>query len=577
MNIKKFFLGCVSTLMLASCADMDYKEYSLYDEDYIKQTFGNVYGLMSTIYYSDLDYDFGNHFSGASLCSATDEAVYSHQGNSIENYYNGAWSASTPCKINWDKCWEGIAYCNTVIEKFDSLTFSEYELDLNYKAEMEKYHNMKWECRALRAYFYLQLVKQYGGVPLIDHAVDASVSNSTPRASSDSIFQFIDDECAAIKDSIVLDYSKAYTELGLTENGRISALGVVAVRAQAALYHASPLFSEGKTEAEKTELWRQAALRAQEAINLCRSNGIKMDADYSTMFQTQSYSKSNEIIFARRVAAANSFEKYNFPIGLENAGGGNCPTQNLVDAYEMTNGKAITDADSGYDPTNPYDGRDVRLAKTVAVNGEKWPDNISSAGGSGVLETYYGGVNSRSVTYGTPTGYYLKKYVNNAQIIGATGATTSYHTWVIYRLGQLYLDYAEAAANASGDGYTAPSGCTMTPAAAINIVRARAGQPDLPEGLSFSEFMERYKNERFVELAFEGHRFFDIRRWKEGAKHTDIKVMEITMNADSTFTYATKTNPSYITSRQWDESKMNLFPIPQSDVMKSNLTQNPGW
>lgn len=574
MKIRKIFIGCLSSLLLASCADMDYKEYSVFDENYIKQEFGNVYGFMTTIY-NDLDYDFGNHYSGASLCSATDEAVYSHQGNNIETFYNGSWNPSKPNTYSWSSMWEGINYCNIVIEKFDSLQFKDYELDVNYQDEMKKYRNMKWESRWARAQFYFQLLRSYGGVPLITTVMTPDEANAQPRVSADSLFNFIDQECDIVKDSIVADYATAYPSLGLTESGRANNLTVMALRAQAALYHASPLFTEGKSDAEKKALWLKAAQLAQACINACRSRQINLDADYNTLFNTESYSKSKEIIFARRTAGSNSFEKYNYPIGMENAGGGNCPTQNLVDAYEMTNGKAITDEGSGYDPQNPYAGRDARLAKTIAVNGEQWPNGLKNDDG---LETYYGGLNGRNVTYGTPTGYYLKKYVRQDQIIGASNATTSYHTYVYYRLGQLYLDYAEAALNATGSGYEVPAGCSLTAAQVINLVRKRAGQPDLPEGLDFDAFTKRYRNERFVELAFEGHRFYDVRRWKAGATYfKDIKVMEITKNEDGTFTYTPVTNPSYITARRWDE-KMNLFPIPQSELMKSGaMTQNPGW
>lgn len=174
--------------------------------------------------------------------------------------------------------------------------------------------------------------------------------------------------------------------------------------------------------------------------------------------------------------------KYNFPIGMENAGGGNCPTQNLVDAFEMKNGKAIDEEGSGYDPQNPYANRDSRLELIVACNGEVWPNDT--------LKTYDGGANAGTVTYGTPTGYYLKKYVNKSTIIKNTGASSFYHIWITFRLAEFYLNYAEAALNVTGDGYTRPSGGTMTAADAINIVRQRAGQPDIETGLSFEEFKE---------------------------------------------------------------------------------------
>ncbi|NPD81765.1 RagB/SusD family nutrient uptake outer membrane protein [Palleniella muris] len=571
MKLKNIIFGCVALSLGFTSCDMDYHEYKVDGEDYIKENFENVNGLMTTIY-RDLDSDWGN-YSGAMLASATDEAVYSHQGNSVESFFNGNWGPANANSSVWDKCWHGISYCNLFLDKFTNLTFDDYKLDINYEAKMEKYNNFQYEARFMRAYFYFQLVRQYGGVPLIVNYVDAETANNTPRATAEEIFKFIDDECYAIKDEIIKDYSKAYSELGLVENGRANNLTVMALRARAALYHASPLFNPENNK----ELWKEAALRAQECINACTSRNMGLVSKYADLFAVDSYSKcTKEILFGTRTAASNSFEKNNFPIGMENAGGGNCPTQNLVDAYETKKGLTITE-DPDYDAQNPYANRDARLAATIAVNGERWPDGLATDA-KAVLETYYGGRNSRSVVYGTPTGYYLKKYLQKTQVIGASNATTSYHTWVLFRLGGIYLDYAEAVLNYFGDGYTSGEGLTRTAAQAINIVRKRAGQPDIKTGLSPEAFTKRYENERFVELAFEGHRFFDVRRWKKGAEYfKDIKVMEITKNADESFTYNVVTNPSYITARNW-EDKFNLFPLPQSEILKSGaLTQTPGW
>jgi hypothetical protein len=254
---------------------------------------------------------------------------------------------------------------------------------------------------------------------------------------------------------------------------------------------------------------------------------------------------------------------------MENAQGGNCPTQNLVDAYEMTNGMAITEAGSGYDPANPYAGRDKRLAVTVAVNGEQWP-----ASNPTLLQTYEGGANGLPITNATPTGYYLKKYCNGGQIIAKSGESQSNHSWMVYRLGGLYLDFAECVFNATGSCEDAKYG--MSAIQAVNKVRKRAGQPELA-GLTNDEFVAKYRNERFVELAFEGHRFYDLRRWKVAGdeKYRTIKVMNIKKAQDGTFTYTPGVSS---VSRQWDD-KMYFFPIPQADMLKSNggWDQNPGW
>ena len=556
-------------LALASCGDkMDYKEYSVFDEDYVKTTFARSAGLVTSVY-NDLDYDFGN-YSGALLASATDESVYSHSGNAIEKFYDGGWSASNNNDASlWTKCWRGISYANLFLTEFKDQTFEDYLTDLDYKAELHQYQNLQFEARFLRAYYYFLLVRSFGGVPLITTTMDAMEINSQPRATSDEVFQFINSECKAIQDTIVKDYSDlgALQLKSKNETGRVNNLCVLALKARASLYYASPLFNLNNDK----ERWHQAALDNLELINTCRARGMKLSADYGALFQKDNWQNSEECILVRRiVSASNTFEKYNFPIGLENAGGGNCPTQNLVDAYEMTNGKAITDADSGYDPQNPYANRDSRLAMTVAVNGEQWPNET--------LETFIGGANALPITYATPTGYYLKKYVNKSLTIGALNATTERHHWVIFRLAEFYLNYAEAMLNYTGSGYEPSSGRSMTAAAAVNVVRARAKQPNLATGLDANQFKERLQNERFVELAFEGHRFYDLRRWKVAGeqKYRTIKSMRITKNADGTFTYTPQSDTS--TRSYWDD-KMYLFPLAQSEILKSGgaLTQNPGW
>lgn len=548
MKIKNIWSLVAAAVVLVSCGDkMDYKEYSVYDEDYVKTTFARSAGLVTSAY-NDLDYDFGN-YSGALLASATDEAVYSHSGNAIEKFYDGGWSASSNNDASlWTKCWRGISYANLFLDKFKDETFEDYILDLDYKAEIHQYQNLQYEARFLRAYYYFLLVRSFGGVPLITANLDANEANTQPRVSSDEIFQFIISECAAIQDLIVKDYS----DLGnlqlksKNETGRANNLAVLALKARAALYYASPLFNANNDK----ERWHQAALANKELIDECKGRGMKLTSDYGSLFQKDNWQNSEECIFVRRiVSASNTFEKYNFPIGLENAGGGNCPTQNLVEAYEEG---------------------DIRLEATIAQNGEQWPNNT--------LETFIGGANGQPIAYATPTGYYLKKYVNKSLTIGASNATTERHHWVTFRLGEFYLNYAEAMLNYTGGGYETASGLSMTAAQAVNVVRTRAKLANIATDLSASQFAERLENERFVELAFEGHRFYDLRRWKKAgdAKYRTIKTMQITKNADGTFNYNVQTDAQ--TRSYWDD-KMYLFPIAQSEILKSGgvLTQNPGW
>lgn len=580
MKIKNIIgIAAMMSLGLTACSDqMNYHEYKVNDEEWVKRDFQTVVNLTTNVY-RNLESDWGQMYSGGSLCSATDEAVYSHAGNSIETYYNGSWSPTNALSNTWSNAWGAISYCNLILDRFSELTFPEHELEKNYMDQMIRYNNLQWEMRFMRAYQYFRLVRQYGDVPLITEFLDADETNNAPKVSADDIFKFIDDECLAIKDTIISDYSGAYNSLE-NESGRVNNLGVLALRARAALYHASPLFTQGKSDSEIKELWHQAAIANKECIDECRKRSMRLANDYSKLFLKTNYSDSEatkEIIFATRTAAARTMEQYNFPIGMNNAGGGNCPTENLVSAYETTNGLAIDDpANTLYNPQNPYKNRDKRLEATVAVNGEKWPNYLDTD----ALETFVGGANSRthSSNNGTPTGYYLKKYVDREQKISGSGTTTSTHTWVIFRLGQVYLDYAEAMLNYTGSGYATEENLAMSAAEAINMVRTRAGQPNLPTGLSKDEFTKRYENERFVELAFEGHRIYDVRRWMKAPQYfKDIKVMDITKAADGTLTFNTVTNPSWITQRQWQD-KYYLWPIPQADILKSGaLEQTPGW
>ncbi len=577
MKLRYIISGAaLLSLCLSACSDqMDHKEIKINDDALIKRDFESVGKITSKIY-QNLDYDFGQMYGGASLCSATDEAVYSHEGNAIERYYDGSWNATSTNSYTWSKAWEAIGYCNLFLADYTDLTFPEHKLEKDYPDQMIKYENYQWEVRFLRAYNYFLLVRQYGDVPLITENLNAEEANNKPRVSADEIFEFIDSECDVIKDEIIQNYSGAYVSLE-NEPGRVNNLGVLALRARAALYHASPLFSEGKTEVEKKALWKHAAECGKACIDECKKRNMTLAKDYSVLFSNTNWNDADankEIIFAARAGDSNSFERYNFPTSILNAGGGNCPTENLVSAYEMKNGLPISDPTSGYDQKDPYKDRDGRLKATVAVCGEKWPTQLEHEG----LELWLGGSDSRSAQYGTPTGYYLKKYVCGDNKISGTGQTNSKHTWILFRLGQVYLDYAEALFNYCGNGYDTPDGFSLSAAAAINTVRKRAGQPDLPVGLSRTEFEKRYENERFVELAFEGHRMYDVRRWKKAPQYfVDIKVMEITKNGDE-LSFTTVTNPTYITKRAWAGDHQYLWPIPQSEVLKSgNLIQNPGW
>jgi len=258
----------------------------------------------------------------------------------------------------------------------------------------------------------------------------------------------------------------------------------------------------------------------------------------------------------------------NYPIGVENGSSGNCPTQSLVDQYEyQDNGETFAQRHPGdidLSTENPYEGLDPRFALTVVKNGDEWPSNGAQ---KKAIETFAGGFNAAPKYGATPTSYYLRKYVDGSCVTTADNQTTRRHTWIIFRLGEFYLDYAEAVFNATGSANDATYG--MTANEAINVLRNRSDIQMPPFTEDGEAWVERYERERLVELAFENHRFWDVRRWKKGEKYfKNIQVATIESNL--------MLKRSTIT-RQWDD-KFYFYPIPQSERRKNpNLTQNPGW
>ena len=572
MKLNTFLCGVLCLGALSACSEeMDYHEYNNYDENFVKLNFGNVGGLITNIY-SDLDTDFGS-YSGAVLGAATDEAEYAYSGGAIETFYNGTWSpVNTPAGA-WRSCYRAISNCNLYLERFTGLTFPELEMNADYKPQMYRYNNYRYEVRCLRAYYYFLLVRQYGDVPFSDHVLTADESNALPRTTAQDIFDYIIAECDAVKDSIIADYANLPADVALPaespETGRVNRLTVLALKARAALYAASPLFNPTGDK----ELWHRAALANKELLDAADAAKMKLIDDYAKLWTKNNYKDAtSEIIFGRRAdRESSSMETSNFPAGLENCKGGNCPTQNLVDAYEMVDGKPW-DQSAFYDPANPCANRDPRLAATIAVNGETgWP-----AWNEAPLETFQGGANGEPVNGGTPTGYYLKKYCQG-DIDPRSNSTnkSAYHTWITFRLGEFYLNYAEAVFHylGSADATSAEFPLSAREAASRTRARKSVNMPPFPTGMSNDEFWTKYKNERMVELAFEGHRFWDVRRWKEADKYfRSITEMKITRQADGTFAYTRKE-----VARQWDD-KMYFFPIPQADKLKNpNLGQNPGW
>lgn len=568
-KLHKLIIAITSIFLFTSCNEqMEYRENQNYQKDYIQLNFSNVGGLISNIY-AQLDYDFGN-YDGAMLASASDEAEYAWESSSIHDFYNGSWGPSNPKASVWNSSYAAIQDCNLFLEEYLGLTFPELALNDDYEAQMYRYRNYENEVRFLRAYFYFNLIRQYGDVPFYTKVMTPDEVNTLTRTPYENIVQFIVDECDAIVDKIPVDYTKLGSMAipGSQENGRANRIAVLALKARTLLYAASPLFNKDNNK----ELWHQAALANKAVIDSSLVHGYRLE-DYTQIWGPHNW-ESKEAIFVRRLtetSGSNILESRNFPIGVEGGNSGNCPTQTLVDAYQMkATGKFWNDPGSGYDPVNPYAGRDPRFNMSIVKNGDtNWPFYNTLP-----IQTYFGGANGEPISGATPTGYYLKKLLDSSIDLRPGKETRSRHSWITYRLGEFYLNYAEAVYNYLGSADATSSEFLMSAREAVNVIRGRHGveMPALEAGLSNDKFWEFYTNERMVELAFEGHRFWDVRRWKEGQKFSSIDRMKITRNADNTYSYKRES-----VNRLWDD-KMYFFPIPQSELLKNdNLTQNPGY
>ena len=554
MKLKNICFGIVCTVALVGCTDkMDYHEYTNYGKEYVFSDFGRTAAFVNNIY-SYLDYDL---LGTTSLASACDEAEMALNYSNVLDYTNGNWTALNP-KSQWDY-YTPIRAANYFLENGLNLEFSDLILNQDYEAQMKRYGRYQYEVRLLRAYYYFLLVRAYGDVPFTTKVLTEAEANSLERTPASQVFDFIISECDAVAPQLPVDYSKLDNDAAGGTNpeaGRVTRGAALALKARASLYCASKLFNDS----ENRDLYKRAATASLDVINYCGENNITL-GKYTDLWGADNW-KASEMIFVRRVGDTDDPERTNFPIGMENAKSGNCPTQTLVDAYEMKNGGEPNQKD-------PYTGRDPRFAMTIAVNGDKWPNTNPNP-----LEIYTGGRDAAPVPYATPTGYYVKKYVDGATDISAsTSSGGKRHSWITFRLGEFLLNYAEATFKYFGSADTKDAELTMTAREAVNKVRKRTGvdMPDFSEGMSSSDFWSRYKNERMVELAFEGHRFWDVRRWKEGG-FTSIGRMLITKNSDDSFTYTRS-----IKALVWDD-KMYFYPIPDSEIRKNpNLKQNPGW
>ena len=562
MNTKFFryvfvSMAVGSAFTLCSCNDfLDREEDSFIDKTATFDSYNRTKQYL-TYAYSLLPEGL-NRFSGdALLGAATDDACFAIESSNIQQFNNGSWNAlSNPDNV-WDRYFAGIAKCCTLLENSNHINLDISRLDPAKRVEYE--NNLKdirmWRAEAhfLRAYFNFELLKRYGPIPIIKSTLDINKDYSdTPRPTMKEVVEFIANDCDMAADSLELTPWRNMNDAF----GRATKGAALALKSRLLLYAASPLYvdfgdiDEANKPSDAT-LWKAAADAAKAVIDL---NQYELAPAYDDLFKNDFQNK--EYIFVRRYPSNSDFEKSNFPVSYGGKGGTN-PSQNLIDDYEMLDGTAFDWSDP-VKAAHPFENRDERLLATVLMNGVLFKGKR--------IATYPGGADAMPNPNATKTGYYLRKFLNENVNI-QTGGGSDGHVVPLFRLAEIYLNYAEAL-----NEYD-PTNPDI--AVYLNKIRERVSMPDVPSGLTQEQMRTLIHHERRVELAFEEHRFWDVRRWKVASSTlgAPVKGVKITQDDAGNFTYS----PVQVEQRVF-QPKMYWYPIPQSEVLKlHHWEQNKGW
>ena len=554
MKFNKIAILLLSAGLLTttSCDFMDCDESDNYTLQEIQGSYNRVKQFVTSIY-GYLPSDFCNTH-GAMLDATTDDAIHVYESSAIQRIVNGTWSANYTVDDKFAYYYNAIHDANYYLTTLSGLTFDTWENGDDYQDWMQNYDNYQYQVRFLRAYFYFELVRRYQNVPLITKPLSQTETNQIEPSSAQEVLKFIINECTEIAPKLPIKS----TSIAQAENGRATRAMAMALKSRAALYAASPLYNTNGDNAK----WTEAAKASHDIIASAGELGLGLDT-YANLFKSKNYN-SKEVILCRPTGTSKTFEQANYPMGVTGGNTTTCPTENLASAFEMKDGRAF----DWNDPTmkaNQYKDRDPRFYLTIVHSGMLWPAKKA-------VDISEGAANGLPLTNATTTGYYLRKYVDNS-ISFEAGSTTAatHHNWILFRYAEVLLNYAEAMIHVNGNCDYKDATYTMSAREALNAVRKRAGIPEVA-ACSQDEFLTRVKHERRVEMAFEGQRFWDLRRWKNLDETKNIYAVRITHH-DGVLSYE-KT----LLSERSVSNKLYFYPIANVELFKNKkLVQNSGW
>ncbi|WP_287641454.1 RagB/SusD family nutrient uptake outer membrane protein [Bacteroides sp.] len=589
--MKKIFTVFVAALLLVGCDDLftpaieNNKQVSdgLNDPLYAEGILANAYTR--------------NPYSSQSFNDvATDDAVTNQTANSYLKMATGSWTSNNNPMDQWSSCKAAIHYLNLFLTMVDQVSWANTPIVNQMFCD-----RLKGEAYGLRAMFSFYMLQAHAGwtadgrllgVPIVETVEDENSDFNYPRNTFDECVQAIYDDVAMAEELLPLDYenissdeqvpTKYRTEganfsqynivFGDNFRSRMSGRIALAFRAKTALLAASQAFAEGSSAT-----WSEAADYNGEILDLI--GGVSgLAAQGHTWYKNAAEindltggSNPPEMIWRNgKDATAYSLEQAQFPPSLFGSGQVN-PTQNLVDAFPMANGYPISSSESGYNSQDPYANRDPRLSLYIVVNGTVMGNDSKTIDTSVDNTANRDGLN-RENGYSTRTGYYLRKHLREDVYLSSTTTTGQPHYSPRIRYTEIFLNYAEAANEAWG-----PTGMGTHGYSAYDVIKAirqRAGvgtdngDPYLESVKNDqTQMRELIRNERRLELCFEGFRFWDLRRWNLSLNEP-AKGVRISAGTYQVFDVESRTYNDF----------MRFGPIPYSEVVKFDaLEQNQGW
>lgn len=491
-------------------------------------------------------------------------------------------------------CWEGkiwgdyfynVRACNLFLKNYEKI-----------EAESSIKNMMKGQVYFLRAFNYHILIKMYGGVPIIKNAYTLTDSFSVGRDTYADCVNFIVQDCDSAAN--LLPINQTGNNIGMATKGAALALKSRVLLHAASDLHNSNLFSGfsnpellGYVSGDRTARWQAAKDAAKAVIDLNIYSLFRPDPapgdDITQNFIDRYLSKINEEDIWQRFFLAKSFENYANRSSGPNGFWGfahNTPTGDLVDSYEMIDGTPF-DWNNPVHAAAPYENRDPRLAADILYEGAKYAERSSGfksldpAGvimigdkevwKNGQIQIEYGldGKGGPEKGYiGTNTGYYLRKFMDPTPDRDKFAQEVP---WRYFRYAEILLNMAEACTELHQDDEAKYY---------LNMIRKRAGMPAITE--TGEALKSRYRNERKIELSFEEHRFYDVRRWLIAPEvYKPIKGVKIIykLKPDHTTSQVPTITSSIVQNRSWDD-KAYFFPILRNEMNKNqNLIQNPGY